>query len=138
MLLSEKLVRLFFSHFPVFHITFIAQDNEMEVVFGRQIRFGDELVPPFYYFLKGLSIGHIKDQETAIASLVENVEQSSELLLASRVPYRITILTVIDDQLVRKLVSTDSDSVLALELLIHMPVHNGRLAHPFHLTQIPR
>jgi hypothetical protein len=136
--LLEKLFCFFIGNFSVFQVTLVSQDHKVKVVLGSQIGLGEKLIPPLDDFFEGFSVSQIEHQETAVTSLVKDVQKSSEFLLASSVPNRVRELNILDDHFMGKLVCSDCYPVLALKLLINVSIDNRGFSHPFKLTQILR
>lgn len=129
--LLKKISCLLLAYFSVVHITFIAKNNELEFVLWVYICLLQKLVSPFEHFLEGFSYCHVEDDETAVASFVENIQKGSELLLTRSVPYSELILFVFYLHCKGELVRSDSDSVLRLELLVNQSLNNRGFPYSF-------
>mmetsp|Transcript_21 Transcript_21/g.73 ORF Transcript_21/g.73 Transcript_21/m.73 type:complete len:247 (+) Transcript_21:426-1166(+) len=122
------------------HIHLVPQHDEGEVVWVPRPRLDEELITPAVEVVESFSHIHIKAEHTRVRTAVEGHAQALKPFLTRGVPDLHGDRPVVHDHLLGKEVGTDSGLVLCGEFVVHVLVHERRLAHAavaedYHLEQ---
>ena len=131
MFLLEEFFSFFLRDFSVFQVTFVPKNDKMKVVFWTKICLGQKLISPLDNLIISLPISKIKNQKTPITTLIKDIQKCPELFLSRRVPNSILVLSIIYYHFARKLIGSDCNPILPLELLINMSIHNRSFSYTF-------
>ncbi|EEQ36355.1 conserved hypothetical protein [Clavispora lusitaniae ATCC 42720] len=111
------------------HVDLVSYYDEREVSWVQHVGSDKKLVLPRSQVVQGFLVGHVIAQHTAVGASVERHTQTSEPLLARRVPYLQGHSFVIDGQVFGQKIGANGGFVSVGKLIVDKSSHERGFAH---------
>mmetsp|Transcript_45379 Transcript_45379/g.52199 ORF Transcript_45379/g.52199 Transcript_45379/m.52199 type:complete len:234 (-) Transcript_45379:88-789(-) len=111
-----------------FFIALVTQNNEREVFGILGLSLSQELFSPAFQILKGLAVGDVVNQDTAIGATVESNTQTLESFLAGSIPDLKSNHFVVNHDIFSQKIGSNSSFILLTETVVDELVHQRSLS----------